>query len=99
MEGTAVLKQWSEYYRDLYNDKLHSDTSILLSNHTMSRETEDLPVLWTEVEDAVQGLRIGKAPGVDNVPSGLLKHGGEELEEALMVLCQKIWDSKEWPKE
>ena len=47
----------------------------------------------------MQGLRTGKAPGVDNVPSELLKHGGEEPEEALMVLCQKIWDSKEWHKE
>ena len=45
MEGTAVLRGWTEYCRDLYNYKLHPDTSFLLINHTWSRETKDLPVL------------------------------------------------------
>ena len=89
MEGTAVHKQWTKYCRDLYNYKLYPDTSILLSDHTRSSETEDLPVLQAEVEDTVQGLRTGKAPGVDNVPSEFLKHGVKELEEALTVCVRR----------
>ena len=53
MECTAVLNKWAKYYRDLYTYKLHPDTSILLHDHTRSRETEDLPVLSAEVEDTM----------------------------------------------
>ena len=45
IEGTAVHNQWTKYYTDLYHYKLIADSSILLSDHTRSRETEGHPVL------------------------------------------------------
>ena len=36
---------------------------------------------------------------VDNIPSELLKNGGEATTTVLSVICQKIWVTKEWPKE
>jgi hypothetical protein len=56
-------------------------------------------VLKGEVEEAVRSLKAGKSPGVDNVPSELLKHGGKATTAAMTALCQKIWDGKKWPKE
>ena len=38
---------------------------------------EILPVLREEVEEAVCSMKAGKSPGVDNIPSELLKNGGE----------------------
>ena len=56
-------------------------------------------MLQEEVEEAVRSLKAGKSPGVDNVPGELVKHGGEKMMKALTALCQKIWNTKEWPKE
>ena len=98
-ESTAVLNQWTEYCSDLYNYELHPDTSLLESNQTPTQEAESLPVLREEVEEAVRNLRAGRSPGVDNIPSELLKNGGDTTPTVLTVICQKIWEMKEWWKE
>ena len=53
-------------------------------------------VLMEEVEEAVHGLKAGKSPGVDNIPSELLKNGGEAT--TVLTICQKILETKQWPK-
>ena len=98
-ESSDVHARWTEYCKGLYNYNLQPDTSILQQDQTSTREVQDLPVLQEEVEAAVRSLKTGKSPGVDNVPAELLKHGGEETTKALATLCQKIWNSKVWPKE
>ena len=52
-----------------------------------------------EVEEALRALKGGKSPGANNIPAELLKHGGPEMIKVLATLCQRIWKTKEWPKE
>ena len=49
----------------------------------------------------MHSLKAGKSPGVDNIPSELLKNGSEATTTVLTVIYiyQKIWEKKEWPKE
>ena len=47
----------------------------------------------------MRSLKAGKSPGVDNIPSELLKNGGEVKTTALTVICQKIWERKKCSKE
>ena len=77
-ESTAVLNRWTECYSGLYNNELHPDTSLLQSNQTPTQEAESLPVLREEIEGAVHSLKAGMSPGVDNIPSELLKNGREQ---------------------
>ena len=42
-----------------------------MSKQTPTLEAKGLPVLREEVEEAVQSLKAGKFPGVDNIPSEL----------------------------
>ena len=44
-------------------------------------------------------LKAGKSPGVDNIPTELLKNGGEATATVLTALCKKIWEMKECTKE
>ena len=57
------------------------------------------PVLREEVEEAVHSLKAGQSPRVDIIPSELLKNGGEATTTALTAMCQKVLETKEWPKD
>ena len=52
-----------------------------------------------EAEAAVRHLKAGKSPGVDNIPSELISHGGDETVDAFTAPCQKIWEQRKWPEE
>ena len=56
-------------------------------------------MLTDEVEEVVHSQKAGKSPGADNIPSELLKYGGEATTTVLIPICQKIWVTKEWSKE
>ena len=46
---------------------------------------------------AVQSLKKGKSAGVDNIPAELVQAGGEDVVTALTTICNKIWQTGEWP--
>ncbi|WP_419635655.1 RNA-directed DNA polymerase, partial [Thiolapillus sp.] len=50
-----------------------------------------------EVEAAVQSLKKGKSAGVDNIPAELVQAGGEDVIIALTTICNRIWQTGEWP--
>ena len=63
------------------------------------QEAESLPVPRKEAEEAVHKLKAGKSPGVDNISPELFKNLGEATTTVLTAIRQKIWETKEWPKE
>ena len=46
---------------------------------------------------AVQSLKKGKSAGVDNIPAELVQAGGDGVITALTTICDKIWQTGEWP--
>ena len=58
---------------------------------------DDYPILRKEVEAAVQSLKKGKSAGVDNIPAKQVEAGGEEVITAFTTICNKIWQTGEWP--
>ena len=94
-EERQILNRWTEYCSELYNYKAYGDPSVLNCPQT---DTEgDNPILRREVEAAVQSLKKGKSAGVDNIPAELVKAGGENEITALTTICNKIWQTGEWP--
>ena len=69
MKRTAVLNRWTECCNGL-----QLRTSLHQSNQTRTQEGESLPVLREEVDEVVRSLKAGQSPGVDNIPSELLKN-------------------------
>ena len=43
-------------------------------------------------------LKTQKSPGIYNVLAELIKHGGEAMIDAFMIIYQKIWETKIWPE-
>ena len=92
---TYSVRQWTEHCSELYNYKASGDTSVL--NCPQINTEDDYPILRREVEAAVQSLKKGKSAGVDNVPAELVQAGGEDVITALTTICNKIWQTGEWP--
>ena len=55
------------------------------------------PILREEVEAAVKSLKKGKWAGVDNIPLELVLAGAEAMIDILLIICNKIWQTGEWP--
>ena len=60
-------------------------------------DTDNYPILREEVEAAVKSLKKGKSPGIDNIPGELVQAGGDAVISALHKICNKIWQTEEWP--
>ena len=58
---------------------------------------DDHPILRKEVEAAVQSLKKGKSTGVDNILAELVQAGGEDAITTLTTICDKSWQTGEWP--
>ena len=91
-----MIKTWTEYCKDLYNFKIKPDNNLLKPN-IMNNNEESLPILESEVRNAIRTLKNGKSPDPDNIPGELLKHGGESLIKIFTTICQQIWKTKKWP--
>ena len=90
-----ILSRWTEYSSELYNYKANEDSSVL--NCPQIGTEDDQPILRREVEVAVQSLKKGKSAGVDNIPAELVQAGGEDVITVLTTICNKIWQTGEWP--
>ena len=88
-ENATLLKTRTEYCKVVYNYKIRPDNNLLKPNNINSNE-DSLPILESEVHNAMLTLKNGKSPGPDNIPSELLKHGGESIIKIFTTICQKI---------
>ena len=94
-EEQDILKRWSVYCSDLYKYRATGDPEVLKVRP--ATDTDNYPILREEVEAAVKSLKKGKSAGADNVPAELVQARGEAMISALLVICNKIWQTEEWP--
>ena len=94
-EERDILKRWTEYCSELYNHRATGDPGI--TQVPPATNTDNYPILREEVEAAVRSLKKGKSAGVDDIPAELIQAGGETMINALLNICNKIWQTGEWP--
>ena len=94
-EERELLNKWTEYCSELYNHKANGDPSIV--NCPQTNTEDDHPILHKEVEAAVQPLEKEKSAGVNNISPELVQAGGEDVITTLTTICNKIWQTGEWP--
>ena len=58
---------------------------------------DSYPILREEVEAAIKPLNKGKSAGVENIQSELIQEGGETTKGKSLIICNKIWQTGEWP--
>ena len=90
-----MLNRWTEYCSELYNYKADGDPSVL--NCPQTDTEDDHPIFRREVEAEVQSLKKGKSAGVNNIPAELVQAGREDVISDLTTICNKVWQTGEWP--
>ena len=98
-EKEAVLERWTEYCKELYKYPIEPDKSIQEEELRPPKIPSPLPITKEDVEETIPRLPTGKSPEVDNIQAELTKKGGSELFTVITLLCQKIWETKEWHNE
>ena len=96
-DKTEVLKRWTEYCSELYTHNAEGDISVLTVNEPSDQD--NFPILESEVEAAIQALKMGKSAGIDNIPAELIKAGGHIVIQILLDICNKIWETGIWPSD
>ena len=94
-EEQDILKRRTECCSELYTHTTTGDPKVLDVLPPVNNDS--CPILWEEVEAAVKSLKKGKSAGMDNIPSGLVQAGGETTIDMLLIICNKIWQPREWP--
>ena len=94
-EEDKIMKRWTEYCTELYNHPVTGDTTVL-KVFNENQETP-LPILRSEIETAVNSLKKGKSPGVDNIPAELILAGDNKVIDVLTTICNSIWKNGKWP--
>ena len=90
-ESEDVKQRWKEYCSELYSDNTGYNYELPIDG-----SKEDTPTL-DEVKSAISQLKNNKSPGGDEIPSELLKLGGEETASVMLQVCRKIWNEEYWP--
>ena len=94
IEGEKIKEGWREYVEKLY--KRDPTMGCVFAPPQFQPEP---PILLEEVRQAIQQLANNKSPGIDDLPIELIKALGAEGENTMLGICQKIWDTLEWPQQ
>lgn len=99
-EKTKILERWAEHYQDLLNRSNPTDPTFLenLPDLPIMHDLDNIPN-HQEVQIAIRSLKNNKATGPDNIPTEILKHGGNAVEECLHSLITDIWKSQCCPQQ
>ena len=92
------LQRWKEYVQDILSRPPPDSISDI------EETNEDLNINCCriskeETKRAIKKLKLGKAPGIDNIPSDVLKADIGASTDVLYNVLNEIWDKEEIPTE
>ena len=97
IEGTT--ERWRQYCEDLYNHTASIKEEALknIEDTICCQEETELDITREEVEYAISKLKRNKSLGTDNINAQLLIASEKEMANMLLVICNKILRTGEWP--
>ena len=94
-EREEILSICSDFYKKLYAKTVEKPQDLV----EKSPEQMKVPKFTDkEIENTLKSLKKGKAPGIDNITSDVLKLGGKEVIKALKTIFNEILESQEIPE-
>ena len=99
-QKSEIMDRWKEHYSTLLNthNPINSAALTDIPHHPTIRELDEPPSM-EELTNSLSHLKNNKSPGVDGIPSEILKHGGEVLRLRLFELVGRIWEREGVPQQ
>jgi len=92
----SIMARWRNYFSQLLN--VHEDNEVRQAEiHTVEPLVPERSAF--EVEVAIGKLKNHKSPGIDQIPTELIKAGGKTICCAIHKLIISIWNKEELPEE
>ena len=85
------MNQIKDYCCELFTKEAEYDAETVvneLEQHLSANVSDSPEITRDEVAKAIKNLKNNKSPGVDNIPSELIKHGGESMVDVMFKLCK-----------
>ena len=92
----SIMERWREYGAELF---VRPDGELPMTENRLPPNEQEPPPLLSEVENAMKKLSSGKSPGLDGIPSELVKATGPYGVRMLHRLCISIWETCHWPED
>ena len=93
MEQDKILERWQEYISKLYDDDARGGIPQI------SNDTELSPIMRTEIEYALKGMPLMKAPGPDDISTEMLVAAGERGVTELTNLANMMYREGCFPEQ
>ena len=89
----AILKRWSEHFEGLFSDQrtVQGSSLVKIPQVDVRLELGDPPTR-KETRKATMQLKVGKSPGIDDIPAEVYQHGGEAVLDELQDLFTNCWE-------
>jgi hypothetical protein len=91
-----ILNRWKHFFNQVLN--VHGVHDVRQMDMHTAEPLVSEPSL-VEVEIAIGKLKSYKSPGTDNIPTELIKAGGEILYSEIHRLICCIWNKEELPQQ
>ncbi|XP_076067690.1 uncharacterized protein LOC143040484 [Oratosquilla oratoria] len=88
-EPQDILARWQDRYSLVAPDFLRN-----VPQHSVLLWMSAIPT-YTEFETALKSIQHYKAPGPDNIPPELIKHGDIPLQIRIHLLLLRVWENEE----
>ena len=78
--------------------RLYKHDTTLSEEFVTRDNTREPSISESEITRAMKKVANGKAPGIDNIQIEVFKAGRDEAIAIITKICNKIWDTTEWPR-
>ncbi|MCP5003018.1 MAG: hypothetical protein GY941_03575 [Planctomycetes bacterium] len=89
----AVKGVWKRHFERLMNERSEGQAVVTCWGMGAGRGPWEVQgeIRKDEVKGAIERLKVGKAPGIDGMTAEMLKYGGEEMVEWMLLICGLAW--------
>ena len=86
LEDEEISRRWKEYVSELYDDPTRPEATDI-------QIEEGSPITKEEVKKVIKKMKVGKAPGIDDITTEHLKGLDESGLDKLTELCDLIYNT------
>jgi len=90
----SIFARWRSHFSQLLN--VHGVDDIRQTEIHTAKPLVPEPGSF-EVELAIEKLKRHKSPGIDQIPTGLIKAGGRTIRYEIHKLINSVWNKEEFP--